>query len=92
MLAALVGVAVLAAPWILRLWSNLRVEQAARIRATERADIAAHLHDSVLQTLALIQRRPPTPRPSRGSPAPRSASCAATSTTRTPVPARSGPP
>lgn len=56
-LAALVGVAVLCAPWILRLWSNLREEQAARIRATERADIAAHLHDSVLQTLALIQRR-----------------------------------
>lgn len=56
-LAALVGVAVLCAPWILRLWSNLRLEQAARIRATERADIAAHLHDSVLQTLALIQRQ-----------------------------------
>ena len=56
-LAALVGVLVLAAPWVLRLWGNLREEQAARIRATERADIAAHLHDSVLQTLALIQRR-----------------------------------
>lgn len=56
-LAALVGVVVLSAPWILRLWSNLRLEQAARIRATERADIAAHLHDSVLQTLALIQRQ-----------------------------------
>ncbi|GAA6526307.1 PspC domain-containing protein [Intrasporangium sp. DVR] len=60
-LAALVGVAVLAAPWVLRLWSNLREEQAARIRATERADIAAHLHDSVLQTLALIQRRASDP-------------------------------
>ncbi len=56
-IAALVGVAVLAAPWMLRLWSRLREEQAARIRATERADIAAHLHDSVLQTLALIQRQ-----------------------------------
>lgn len=56
-LAALIGLVVLAAPWILRLWSNLREEQAARIRATERADIAAHLHDSVLQTLALIQRQ-----------------------------------
>jgi signal transduction histidine kinase len=60
-LAALVGVAVLSAPWILRLWTNLREEQAARIRATERADIAAHLHDSVLQTLALIQRRASDP-------------------------------
>jgi signal transduction histidine kinase/phage shock protein PspC (stress-responsive transcriptional regulator) len=57
MLAALVGVAVLCAPWFLRLWTNLREEQTARIRATERADIAAHLHDSVLQTLALIQRQ-----------------------------------
>ncbi|MEO7131304.1 MAG: PspC domain-containing protein [Dermatophilaceae bacterium] len=60
-LAALAGVTVLAAPWILRLWTNLRAEQAARIRATERADIAAHLHDSVLQTLALIQRRADDP-------------------------------
>ena len=56
-LAALVGLSVLCAPWILRLWTNLREEQTARIRATERADIAAHLHDSVLQTLALIQRQ-----------------------------------
>ena len=66
-IAALVGVAVLAAPWILRLWSRLREEQAARIRATERADIAAHLHDSVLQTLALIQRQSDDPADS-GSP------------------------
>ncbi|POA77140.1 histidine kinase, partial [Pseudomonas sp. FW305-E2] len=28
-----------------------------RIREKERAEIAAHLHDSVLQTLALIQRQ-----------------------------------
>ncbi len=34
----------------------LAVEQAARARADERAELAAHLHDSVLQTLALIQR------------------------------------
>ena len=61
-LAALVGVSVLCAPWILRLWTNLREEQTARIRATERADIAAHLHDSVLQTLALIQRQSTRPR------------------------------
>ena len=38
--------------------------------------MAAHLHDSVLQTLALIQRTPTTRRRSPGWPAPRSATCA----------------
>jgi signal transduction histidine kinase/phage shock protein PspC (stress-responsive transcriptional regulator) len=56
-LAVLAGVALIAAPWALRFWSDLRREQAELARATERADIAAHLHDSVLQTLALIQRK-----------------------------------
>jgi signal transduction histidine kinase len=55
--AVLAGVGLLLAPWALRLWRGLEAERAARVRATERADIAAHLHDSVLQTLALIQRR-----------------------------------
>ena len=32
-------------------------ERAGRARETERAEIAAHLHDSVLQTLSLVQRR-----------------------------------
>ncbi|WP_238146888.1 ATP-binding protein [Ornithinimicrobium murale] len=58
---ALIGVGLLAAPYLTRLWRNLREEQAATARATERADIAAHLHDSVLQTLALIQRRADDP-------------------------------
>ena len=40
----------------------LEVERAARVRAHDRAEIAAHLHDSVLQTLALIQRDPTDPR------------------------------
>lgn len=35
----------------------LTAERAERIRSQERAETAAHLHDSVLQTLALIQRR-----------------------------------
>ena len=64
-LVVLVGVAVIAAPYATRLWGDLRSEQAARIRATERADIAAHLHDSVLQTLALIQRSSDDPQVTR---------------------------
>ncbi len=60
-IAVLIGVALIAAPWGLRFWSDLRHEQAERARATERADIAAHLHDSVLQTLALIQRKADDP-------------------------------
>lgn len=54
--AVLAGLAVVLTPWAIRLRRRLQTEQAARIRETERADIAAHLHDSVLQTLALIQR------------------------------------
>jgi signal transduction histidine kinase len=57
-LAALVGVAVLTVPWWLRLVRDLGDERTARIRTEERAEIAAHLHDSVLQTLALIQKQP----------------------------------
>ncbi|MEP7018708.1 MAG: PspC domain-containing protein [Actinomycetota bacterium] len=59
--AVLAGAALIAAPWGVRLWSDLRLEQAKSIRETERADIAAHLHDSVLQTLALIQRKADDP-------------------------------
>jgi signal transduction histidine kinase len=50
------------APWFLRLGRSLASERAARIREQERAEVAAHLHDSVLQTLALIQRRAPDAR------------------------------
>jgi signal transduction histidine kinase len=56
-LATLVGVAVLTVPWWLRLVRDLGDERRARIRHEERAEIAAHLHDSVLQTLALIQKQ-----------------------------------
>jgi len=48
-------------PWWLRIARDLVVERQARIRAEERADIAARVHDSVLQTLALIQRRASDP-------------------------------
>ena len=55
-LATGLGVALLMGPWILRLWRDLAAERRERIRSEERSEIAAHLHDSVLQTLALIQR------------------------------------
>src|SRR6478752_7954251 len=55
--AVLGGVVLVLLPWGLKFWRDLEAERAGRVRATERAEIAAHLHDSVLQTLALIQRR-----------------------------------
>ncbi|MFJ4206899.1 PspC domain-containing protein [Paenarthrobacter sp. NPDC089675] len=55
--AVLGGVALVLLPWGLKFWKDLEAERAGRVRETERAEIAAHLHDSVLQTLALIQRR-----------------------------------
>jgi len=44
-------------PWWMRIVRDERAERQARIRAEERAEIATRVHDSVLQTLALIQRR-----------------------------------
>ncbi len=55
------AVAVLLGPWWRRVVTDLMVERQSRIRAEERADIAARVHDSVLQTLALIQRRADSP-------------------------------
>jgi signal transduction histidine kinase len=53
-----VAVALLAilVPWAWRLVRERDAERDARIRVEERADLAARVHDSVLQTLALIQR------------------------------------
>ena len=53
----LVGFGALVVPLVLRLWRSLSQEQAAKAVSEERAEIAARLHDSVLQTLALIQKR-----------------------------------
>jgi signal transduction histidine kinase/phage shock protein PspC (stress-responsive transcriptional regulator) len=61
-LAVAVVVAVIGAPWIARLARSLAAERAERIRSQERAEVAAHLHDSVLQTLALVQQRADDPR------------------------------
>jgi signal transduction histidine kinase len=57
-----VGLALLTGPWWMRLVTQLSEERAERIRSQERAEMAAHLHDSVLQTLALIQRNAEYPR------------------------------
>jgi signal transduction histidine kinase len=49
-------------PWLWRLAIDRDAERSARIRTEERADVAARVHDSVLQTLALIQRHAAEPR------------------------------
>jgi len=50
------GIALVLGPWVWRLVGQLGAERSERIRSDERAEMAAHLHDSVLQTLALMQR------------------------------------
>jgi signal transduction histidine kinase/phage shock protein PspC (stress-responsive transcriptional regulator) len=57
-----VGLALVSGPWWLRLVGELSTERRARIREQERAELAAHVHDSVLQTLALIQKSADDPR------------------------------
>ncbi|GHH41112.1 ATP-binding protein [Streptomyces candidus] len=55
-LAVIVGVGLLAGPYLVRMGQDLSEERLMRIRAQERAEVAAHVHDSVLHTLTLIQR------------------------------------
>jgi signal transduction histidine kinase len=61
-IAVVVVLGVIFAPWVVRLVRSLGAERAERIRSQERAEMAAHLHDSVLQTLALVQKRADDPR------------------------------
>jgi signal transduction histidine kinase len=49
-------------PWAWRLAAERDSERTARIRSEERAEMAARVHDSVLQTLALVQREAGDPR------------------------------
>jgi signal transduction histidine kinase len=60
-IAVVIVLGAIFAPWIVRLVRSLTEERAQRIRSQERAEMAAHLHDSVLQTLALVQRRSTDP-------------------------------
>jgi signal transduction histidine kinase len=55
------AIAVILGPWWLGIARDLVAERQARIRAEERADMASRVHDSVLQTLAMIQRRADQP-------------------------------
>jgi signal transduction histidine kinase len=52
----------IAGPWLWRLALERDAERSARIRSDERSEVAARVHDSVLQTLALIQRHAQEPR------------------------------
>jgi signal transduction histidine kinase len=58
---ALIGAALILGPWVASLLADLSRERRERVRSQERADVAAHLHDSVLQTLALLQRNATDP-------------------------------
>ena len=62
LLVVVTGVALILGPWLWRLWHELQSERHQRIVSQERADVAAHLHDSVLQTLALIQKQAGDPK------------------------------
>ena len=56
------GLVLVVGPWLWRLALERDAERTARIRSEERAEIAARVHDSVLQTLALIQKDADDPR------------------------------
>ncbi|WP_406406849.1 PspC domain-containing protein [Streptomyces sp. NBC_01643] len=60
-IAVLTGIALLAGPYLVRMTQDLSEERLMRIRAQERAEVAAHVHDSVLHTLTLIQRNAEDP-------------------------------
>lgn len=60
-LAVVAGIALLVGPWLIRMTQDLSQERLMRIRAQERAEVAAHVHDSVLHTLTLIQRNAEEP-------------------------------
>lgn len=61
MLLLVIGMLLVAYPWLHRQWLSLADERAAKIRADERAEVAARIHDSVMQTLTLVQKHAEDP-------------------------------
>lgn len=61
-LLMVLGLVIAAAPWLHQLRTGLQQAREEKLLADARADMAAHLHDSVLQTLALIQRQSSDPK------------------------------
>ncbi|HWM14825.1 MAG TPA: PspC domain-containing protein [Gaiellaceae bacterium] len=59
--AVAAALALLVGPWLWRLALDRDAERAARVRSDERSEVAARVHDSVLQTLALIERHAQEP-------------------------------
>lgn len=60
-LFSLLLASILVVPWAKRLWAGMREESRERALADHQAEIASHLHDSVLQTLTVIQRESTPP-------------------------------
>jgi signal transduction histidine kinase len=58
---ATLGIVVVLGPWLLRYWREATEERTARIREHERVELAGRIHDSMLQTLTLIQRHADNP-------------------------------
>jgi signal transduction histidine kinase len=60
-LVVTLGLILVVGPWLLRYWREASEERTARIREHERVELAGRIHDSMLQTLTLIQRRAEDP-------------------------------
>ena len=60
--AVAIALVLVLGPWAWRLAAERDAERTVRIRSQERAEMAARVHDSVLQTLALVQREAGDPR------------------------------
>lgn len=56
------GLLLVVGPWLWRTAQERDAERTRRIRSEERAEVAARVHDSVLQTLALVQRESADPK------------------------------